>query len=114
MKVSYEEIGNWAATFACSAMTEGHVAKTSASGTVSECGDGDDFCGVAAAVALSGDACTVTLGGVVKVAYTGTEPTVGYGILVGNGAGGVKVASTGISRWIIAVDTANQTVTMRL
>lgn len=46
MRVSYEGIGQWAATFACrGTVAEGEMVKLSGSGEVSACGAGDDFCG---------------------------------------------------------------------
>ena len=40
MRVSYEGIGQWAATFACSGVREGQVVKVSEGGTVSACEEG--------------------------------------------------------------------------
>ena len=45
MKVSYEGIGQWAATFACDQAHEGEVVKITGSGTVGPCAAGDSFCG---------------------------------------------------------------------
>ena len=45
MKVSYEGIGQWAATFACTEAVEGEMVKISGSGEVSACAAGDGFCG---------------------------------------------------------------------
>ena len=36
MNVSYEGIGQWAATFACDGVTEGYVVNISGSGTVAK------------------------------------------------------------------------------
>ena len=44
MKVSYEGIGQWAATFACADVTEGQVVQVSAGGTVAKCSAGDELC----------------------------------------------------------------------
>lgn len=42
MNISYEGIGQWAATFACTDVSEGQVVKVSGSGTVAACAaDGD-------------------------------------------------------------------------
>ena len=62
MSVSYEGIGQWAATFACGGVREGQVVKVSGNGTVSACEAGDRFCGTALAVSRDGTACTVALG----------------------------------------------------
>ena len=43
MKLSYEGIGQWAATFACDDLAEGELVKVSANGTVAACAAGDGF-----------------------------------------------------------------------
>mgnify|MGYP003166741237 CR=1 FL=1 len=43
MNVSYEGIGQWAATFACDGVSAGQVVKVSGSGTVAKCADNDGF-----------------------------------------------------------------------
>ena len=45
MKLSYEGIGQWAATFSCTGVSEGSVVKVGANGTVSACAAGEAFCG---------------------------------------------------------------------
>ena len=40
MKLSYEGIGQWAATFACDDLAEGELVKVSANGTVAACAAG--------------------------------------------------------------------------
>ena len=62
MKLSYEGIGQWAATFACDDLAEGELVKVSANGTVAACAAGDDFCGMVLSVGRGGDACAVALG----------------------------------------------------
>ena len=56
MKNSYEGIGQWAATFACSDIAEGQVVKISGNGEVAPCADGDKFCGVVISVGRDGKA----------------------------------------------------------
>ena len=87
MKVSYEGIGQWAATFACGQVSEGEMVKVSASGEVSACSDGDSFCGVVVFVARDGEA---------------------------DGSGGVKASSAGRSYLVVDVDTSGKTVTFAL
>ncbi len=70
MKLSYEGIGQWAATFACDDLAEGELVKISANGTVAACAAGDDFCGMVLSVGRGGDACAVALGGMVTAGYT--------------------------------------------
>ena len=61
MNVSYEGIGQWAATFACDGVSAGQVVKVSGSGTVAKCADNDGFEGVVLSVARDGKACSVAI-----------------------------------------------------
>lgn len=70
MNVSYEGIGQWAATFACDGVSAGQVVKVSGSGTVAKCADNDGFEGAVLSVARDGKACSVAMGGMVTVSYT--------------------------------------------
>ena len=114
MKLSYEGIGQWAATFAASQVSEGEVVKVSANGTVAACAAGDGFCGVVQSVSRDGEACTVALGGMVQAAYTGTAPALGWSGLSANGTGGVKADSVGHSYLVVDVDSTGGTVTFVL
>ena len=119
---SFEGIGQWAATFACAEaeeeeekVTEGAVVKMAANGTVDLCADGDAFCGAVLAVSRDGQACTVALGGMVTVPYTGTTaPALGWSGLSADGSGGVKAASGGRAHLVVDVDTDGKTVTFVL
>ena len=93
MSISYEGIGAWCATFAAgTGAEEGKVVKVSANGTVSKCAANDGFCGVVAAMGRDGKACSVQLGGLVRVPYSGeTAPAVGWNLLAADGNGGVSV-----------------------
>ena len=114
MKLSYEGIGQWAATFACTELAEGELVKVSGSGTVAACAAGNDFCGMVLSVSRGEDACSVALGGMVTAGYTGTAPAVGWGVLVADGSGGVKTAETGREYLVVDVDTTAETVTFVL
>lgn len=129
MKVSYEGIGQWAATFACGQVAEGEMVKISGNGTVSACADGDDFCGQALSVGRDGGACAVALGGMVTAGYTGTTaPALGWTSLAADGNGGVQAVSgskqtgsegaqaavAGRSYLVVDVDTSGKTVTFVL
>lgn len=82
MNVSYEGIGQWAATFACDGVSAGQVVKVSGSGTVAKCADNDGFEGVVLSVARDGKACSVAMGGMVTVSYTGASaPAAGWNSL---------------------------------
>lgn len=115
MKLSYEGIGQMCATFACEAtMTEGAPVKLTESGKAEVCAAGENLCGVCAAVGHGGDACSVQVGGFVKLSYSGSAPTVGFGKLTADGACGVKTASSGREYLIAQVDPAEKTVTIML
>jgi outer membrane scaffolding protein for murein synthesis (MipA/OmpV family) len=116
MKLSYDSIGQWCATFACSGVAEGKIVKIGANATAAVCAAGDNFAGMAVSVSHGGDACSVQLGGVVTASYTGdTAPTAGFCTLAADGSGGVKVAATGgRSHLVISADTTAKTVTFVL
>ena len=104
MNVSYEGIGQWAATFACDGVSAGQVVKVSGNGTVAKCADND------------GKACSVAMGGMVTVSYTGASaPAAGWNSLAADGSGGVKVVSAGGKSYLaVEVDTTAKTVTIVL
>lgn len=111
MNLSYEGIGQWAATFACGDVQEGQVVKISAGGTVAPCGAGDGFCGVVLSKARDGGACSVALGGMVTVSCT-SAPAVGWAKLSADGSGGVKADEGG--REYLVVRAESKTVTFVL
>ena len=93
MNVSYEGIGQWAATFACDGVSAGQVVKVSGSGTVAKCADNDSFEGVVLSVARDGKACSVAMGGMVTVPIYGPGgyvwlPESGASVLVIKGGPG--------------------------
>ena len=114
MNYSYEGIGQWCATFAGSQAEEGQVVKLTAGKTVGPCAAGDGFCGVVQSVSRDGEACTVALGGMVRVNYTGTAPALGWSGLSADGSGGVKADSAGRSYLVVDVDESDKTVTFAL
>ena len=114
MKVSFEGIGQWSATFACGDVQQGQVVKISGSGQVDQCADGDAFCGVVSTVGRDGAACGVVLGGMVTVPCTGSVPAPGWSGLSADGNGGVKVNSSGRQYLVAAVDESAKTVTFVL
>ena len=108
MKLSYEGIGQWAATFACDDLAEGELVKVSANGTVAACAAGDDFCGMVLSVGRGGDACAVALGGMVTAGYTvpaeGAAPALGWSGLSADGEGGVQADADGSTYLVVDVD----------
>ena len=113
MKISYEGIGQWAATFACADAAEGQVVKISGNGEVAPCAAGDQFCGVVLHVGRDGEACSVALGGMVTMPYSGSAPALGWTGLAGDGKGGIKAAD-GRDYLVVDVDESGKTVTVKL
>ena len=113
MNISYEGIGQWAATFACTDVSEGQVVKVSGSGTVAACAANGVFDGVVLSVGRDGKACSVAMGGMATVSYSGNSaPAAGWNTLAADGDGGVSVVSTGGKSYLaVDVDTSGKTVT---
>ena len=111
MSISYEGIGAWMLGPRIGKFVknkEGKVVKVSANGTVSKCAANDGFCGVVAAMGRDGKACSVQLGGLVRVPYSGeTAPAVGWNLLAADGNGGVSYLA-------VEVDTTGKTMTIML
>ena len=115
MSISYQGIGEWCASFACENVTEGQVVKAGGGCSADACRAGERFCGVVRSVAHDGKACSVQLGGLAEVAYSGeSAPGVGYGKLSADGLGGVKVDANGMDCLVLAVDTAAKTAVIKL
>ena len=128
MKLSYEGIGQWAATFACGDAAEGEIVKISGNGAVSACTAGDDFCGMVLSVGRDGEACAVALGGIrpkmpmrldrpmyrATVPSQGAAPALGWTALSADGSGGVQADADGRSFLVVDVDTSAETVTFVL
>lgn len=114
MTFSYEGIGEWCATFGCGEVTEGAVVKMDGSGAVKTCSEGDAFVGAVRAIGHDGKACSVQLGGMTKVPFTGTAPAAGYVKLAANGSGGVSANNAGVSYLVAEVNEADQTLTIKL
>ena len=74
------------------------------------------FEGVVLSVARDGKACSVAMGGMVTVSYTGASaPAAGWNSLAADGSGGVKVVSAGGKSYLaVEVDTTAKTVTIVL
>ena len=92
MNVSFGGIGEMAVTYlADDTVAAGYPVKMSGNGTVTVCGTGERFCGIAVGKSDDGYA-TVQMKGFITMPYSGTNrPTPGYKNLVANGSGGVKV-----------------------
>ncbi len=114
MGFSYQGIGEWCASFACGSVAEGAVVKMNGNGTVAACGAGDAFCGVVRALAHDGNACSVQLGGMAKVAYSGSAPEAGFVKLAADANGGVSANANGAGYLVAEVDETAHTLTIRL
>lgn len=119
MSISYEGIGEWCATLGCSTgVNEGDIVKVGAGGTAVKCTAGDGFCGVVRAIAHDGKACSVQLGGLAGVKYSGaTAPAAGYAELMADGQGGVSVPGkdeSGRTYLVLAVDSAAKRAVIKL
>lgn len=117
MGISYQGIGEWCATLKCGAgVSEDTVIKVGADGAAARCGAEDAFCGVVRSVARDGKACSVQLGGIVRLRYSGdTAPAAGYSKLTADGTGGVSVnAAKGREYLILNVDSMEKTVDIKL
>ena len=109
MKVSFEGIGEQVISFAAaSGLTKGVFVKMSANGTVTACSAGDGFAGYC--IESEGGFAEVKTHGYMKCPYTGTAPSVGFGILVADAGGKVKSAQSGTAYLIVEVDTTAGTV----
>lgn len=114
MKISYEGMGQWAATFACGDVTVGQMVEVAAEDSVKSCASGGAFAGVVLAKAKGGDACTVVLGGAVEVSFSGSAPAVGWQKLSADGSGGVKADANGREHLVLAADGAAKTAVIVL
>ena len=113
-KVSFEGIGEVAATFACGAQVqEGQVVMVSGDGTVDACTAGGRFCGVA--ISAEDGYAAVQIGGFAEVKVSGEGVSAGMVKLSADGSGGVKVVSDGGKGYLaVEVDTTAKTVTIVL
>lgn len=108
-KISFEGIGEVAATFVCGEGVEaGEVVKVTANGTVGACAAGEKFGGVA--LTVDDGHGTVQLEGLVKVKLAASHGvTAGWNHLLADGSGGVKKDSastpTGREYLVISVDS---------
>jgi hypothetical protein len=84
-RISFEGIGEVAATFACGeGVKAGQVVKLTGDGTVGPCGDGERFCGVA--LSAGEGFAAVQLGGLIRVAASGGALSEGWNRLLADGA----------------------------
>ncbi len=114
MEISFEGIGQVAATFAVEeGVKAGMAVALTGDGTVGVGSAGTAPCGVV--LTAEGESAAVQVGGFVEVAYTGTAPAIGWGMVAVDGAGGIKTVTTGgMSCLIVRVDTDGKTAVIKL
>lgn len=109
-KISFEGIGEMAATFACGeGVNAGQVVKVSADGTVDGCSAGERPCGVA--LSAEDGYAAVQLGGLARVPVSGEGVTVGWCKLSADGTGGMKQdAGAGTDYLVVRVETGSAVI----
>lgn len=112
MRYSFEEIGSLCVTFPDGGCTKDAACKLDSGGNAVPCSAGDKVVGIVRM--LRGGSAGVQIHGFAEVKYSGTAPTIGYVNLSANGNGGIKVDTAGKTHLIVAVNTADKTVTMEL
>jgi hypothetical protein len=89
----------------------GKPVKLTANGTVSLCADTDPFFGLIVTVEKASNVAGVQIAGSFdKVAYSGTDLTVGDNIVVSDADGKLKGAVSGTTITVLSVDTTAKTV----
>lgn len=114
MEISFEGIGQVAATFAAeTGVNPGMAVTISGDSTVGLGDEGDIPCGVV--LAVKNGMAAVQISGMARVGYSGAAPAVGWSMVAGDGTGKIKsVSADGINCLIAAVDTAGSTAVIKL
>lgn len=112
MNISYEGIGYLGVTFPAEKDVTGQVCAMGDDGRVTSCSTGDCFIGVMESY-RDGRA-AVQLHGFAKVRYTGSNLSLGFSMLSGDGGGGVKMNVDGREYLVVQVDTAAKTAVIEL
>lgn len=114
MNIGYEGMGAWCATLMGGDIQEGAPVKSTGGDIVAPCADGEEFLGVARTSGGVEELCTVQLGGLVTLPYSGGKVGPGWKALVSDGKGGVKLADTGHAYLVISCNTTQGTITFKL
>lgn len=114
MEISFEGIGQTAATFAAAGGIEaGMTAALTADSTVGVGKAGDAPCGKV--LSVKNGMAAVQISGMAQVSYSGTAPTVGYAAIACDGSGGIKTVTTGgITCLVVSVNTVDKTAVIKL
>ena len=100
MKVHYDGMGAFGATFHASGVEEGAVVRLDESGAAVLCSAGEQFVGVCTIVREQ--LCHILMGGLIRVRCSGTIPGIGFAYLRADGAGGVCAGVGGREHLIVA------------
>ena len=114
MEISFEGIGQVAATFAVDGEIQpGMTAVLTGNGTVGLGKAGDAPCGKV--LSVKGGMAAVQIAGMAEVAYTGTAPIIGWGMVAADGTGKIKTAAEGgMNCLIVSVNTDDSTAVIKL
>ena len=113
MEISFEGIGQVAATFAAAeGVAAGMAVALTADSTVGMGKAGDAPCGKV--LSVKNGMAAVQISGMMQLAYSGTAPTVGMGTVALDGSGKIKtVTSGGMSCMIVSVNTGDSTAVIK-
>ena len=114
MEISFEGIGQVAATFAAAdGIQPGMAVALSGDSTVGMGKTGDALCGVVQSV--KNGMAAVQMYGMAKIGYSGTAPVVGMNAVAVDGAGKIKtVTDGGMNCMILSVNTGDSTAVIKL
>lgn len=112
MSISFHGTQESVLTFEAGSVTAGNMVGMSANNKVADASAGT--LPVGKAIHVRGDIAAVQVKGYMELPYSGTAPSLGWGIIVADGDGGVKSATTGLTVLIVEVDSTNETLGMYL
>ena len=114
MEISFEGIGQVAATFAVDGAVEPGMAVALTGDSTVGAGEAEALpCGVV--LSVREDMAAVQIAGLAQVGYSGTAPEAGWVSVACDGAGKLKtVTSGGMSCLVVSVDTAAKTAVIKL
>ena len=113
MEISFEGIGQVAATFAANEGIEAGMAVTlTADSTVGTGKAGNAPCGKV--LSIKNGMAAVQISGMMQVGYSGTAPAIGMGTIAVDGSGKIKTTADGMNCMIVSVNTADGTAVIKL
>ena len=114
MEISFEGIGQVAATFAAADNIEaGMAAALTADSTIGLGKAGDAPCGKV--LSVKNGMAAVQISGMAQLGYSGTAPAVGINTIAVDGSGKIKtVTGGGISCLVVSVNTTDSTAVIKL